>query len=291
MSKKSKGVIYKSDILRLYSKITGIENSYQKTITDWLNELKLIFNSDYFNSLNLEEKVFFEENIKILIDGQKDLNYKTAVFFIPLLLTYNSNFIKNTIHNKHSSNSVFIDWFYEILSYFKKLGIEIGKENYIIENKDDEVSKIIKNKKYSATKKGDLVREIRKSNDENLKLFFEEMNKSYCISLKMYTKLDTIIRADINNKFLDIFNEISNLPLTSKYYIMKKIDNIVKDEIENLKINHKKYKNQDSYEKYIDEIFDYLEYKSSKESSERFKQFEYNEESEYSLLKQIMINE
>ena len=96
MSKKSTGIIYKSDIVYLYKKISNIENTYQKTITDWLNELKVIFSNEYFNTLEPEEKIFFNENVRILIDGEKNLNYKTAVFFIPLLLTYDNYFIKNT---------------------------------------------------------------------------------------------------------------------------------------------------------------------------------------------------
>ena len=146
MSKKSKGIIYKSDIVYLYKKISDIENTYQKTITDWLNELTLIFSNEYFNALNYQEKVFFNENIRILIDGKKNLNYKTAVFFIPLLLTYDNYFIKNTLHKKYSTNSIFIEWFYEIIGWFDKLGIELTKENYIIQEKYKQEIKISNNK-------------------------------------------------------------------------------------------------------------------------------------------------
>ncbi len=291
MSKKSKGVIYKSDILSLYRNISGIENSYQKTITDWLNELKLIFNSDYFNSLNPEEKLFFNENIKILIEGEKDLNYKTAVFFIPLLLTYDTCFIKNTIHKKHSTNSIFIEWFYEIIGWFNKLGIEMTSENYILKEKYKQEIKISNNKKYLESKKSELIRKLRKSNDEKLSLFFKEMNECYEISLRMYTKLDKTISIDINNKCLDLIDEISYLPLSSRYVVAEKLDNIIKKEIEKLKINYEKYKNKDSYEKYLDEIFDYLEYKTSKEISIKSKKFEYDPLSEYSFFKQMEINE
>lgn len=244
MSNKSIGVIYKSDIVYLYKKISGIENTYQKTITDWLNELKLIFSEEYFNALDTKEKLFFNENIRVLIDGEKNLNYKTAVFFIPLLLTYDNYFIKNTIHKEYSKNSIFIEWFYEIIGWFNKLGIEISKENYIIENKYKQEIKISNNKRYSESKKSELIREIRKSNDEKLKLFLKEMNECYDISLNMYTKLDTTIREDMNSKFLDLFDEISCLPLSSKYFILQKLDNIVNDEIKKLKDKYKKAERQ-----------------------------------------------
>ena len=291
MSKKSLGVIYKSDIVYLYKKISNIENTYQKTITDWLNELKVIFSNEYFNTLEPEEKIFFNENVRILIDGEKNLNYKTAVFFIPLLLTYNSNFIKNTIHKNHSTNSIFIEWFYEIIEWFNKLGIEISKENYIIENKYKEEIKISNNKKYSESKKSELIREIRKSKDEKLVLFLKEMNECYNISLSMYTKLDATIRKDVNNKFLNLFDEISYFPLSSKHFILQKLDNIVNDEIKKLNDNYKKAKIQKDYTKFLDERFDYLEYKKSKEISIKSKKFEYDPLSEYSFFKQMEINE
>ncbi|MDU2591601.1 MAG: hypothetical protein E7C86_03165 [Paeniclostridium sordellii] len=291
MSKKSTGVIYKSHIADFYKKISGIENTYAKTINDWLDQLKLIFDSDYFDVLDIEEKVFFEENIKILIDGQKDLNYKTAVFFIPLLLTYDNCFIKNTIQKKYSTNSIFIEWVYEIIVWFNKLGIEISKENYIIENKYKEEIKISNNKKYSESKKSELIREIRKSKDEKLVLFLKEMNECYNISLSMYTKLDATIRKDINNKFLNLFDEISYFPLSSKHFILQKLDNIVNDEIKKLNDNYKKAKIQKEYTKFLDERFDYLEYKKSKEISIKSKKIEYDPLSEYSFFKQIEINE
>ncbi|CEQ08324.1 Uncharacterised protein [[Clostridium] sordellii] len=291
MSKKSTGVIYKSDIVYLYKKISDIENTYQKTITDWLNELTLIFSNEYFNALNHQEKLFFNENIRILIDGKKNLNYKTAVFFIPLLLTYDNYFIKNTLHKNYSTNSIFIEWFYEIIGWFDKLGIELTKENYIIQEKYKQEIKISNNKKYSESKKSELIRKLRKSKDEKLSLFFKEMNECCEISLRMYAKLDKTISVDINKKCLDLINEISYLPLSSRHLVTEKLDNIVKKEIEKLKTNYEKYKNKDSYEKYLDEIFDYLEYKTSKEIGIKSKKFEYDPLSEYSFFKQMEINE
>ena len=73
--KKTNEILYLSNIVSIYNKISVCTNTTQSTITKILNKIYKIFDERFYRSLNNEEKDFFDKNIKILIDGKKKLNY------------------------------------------------------------------------------------------------------------------------------------------------------------------------------------------------------------------------
>lgn len=73
---KSNEIIYLSNIVSIYNKISVCNNTTQSTITKRLNKIYKIFDERFYRTLNNEEKDFFNKNVKILIDGKKKLNYK-----------------------------------------------------------------------------------------------------------------------------------------------------------------------------------------------------------------------
>ncbi|MFQ6872612.1 MAG: hypothetical protein ACLVEC_08230 [Romboutsia timonensis] len=73
--KKTNEILYLSNIVSIYNKISVCTNTTQSTITKRLNKIYKIFDERFYRSLNNEEKDFFDKNIKILIDGKKKLNY------------------------------------------------------------------------------------------------------------------------------------------------------------------------------------------------------------------------
>ena len=73
--KKTNEILYLSNIVSIYNKISVCTTTTQSTITNRLNKIDKILDERFYRSLNNEEKDFFDKNIKILIDGKKKLNY------------------------------------------------------------------------------------------------------------------------------------------------------------------------------------------------------------------------
>ena len=61
--KKTNEILYLSNIVSIYNKISVCTNTTQSTITKRLNKIYKIFDERFYRSLNNEEKDFFDKNI------------------------------------------------------------------------------------------------------------------------------------------------------------------------------------------------------------------------------------
>ncbi|CEQ19405.1 hypothetical protein [Paraclostridium sordellii] len=286
---KTNEILYLSNIVSIYNKISVCNNTTQSTIKKRLNKIYKIFDERFYRSLNNEEKDFFDKNIKILIDGKKKLNYRTACFFIPVLLTYDHEFIKNLEKNKYTNYEVMIDWLYEVVLYYESFGIEIQKENYILKEKFKIHKNIGNNKRYSESKKTELILNLKNEKDKELELFLEEMQLSFNFVVDIYLKLDDMNKNIPDEKIFDLFNQISRLPKTSKMNIAYKINKIIKKEIKDVEIRYK-----ESIDKNIDLIdmdikWDFIECKSLK-NQKLYIDNNVEDQIECSFLKQLELN-
>lgn len=286
---KTNEILYLSNIVSIYNKISVCTNTTQSTITKRLNKIYKIFDERFYRSLNNGEKDFFDKNIKILIDGRKKLNYRTACFFIPILLTYDHEFIKNLEKNKYTSYEVVIDWIYEVVLYYESFGIEIQKENYILKEKFKIHKNIGDNKIYSESKKTELILNLKNEKDKELQLFLEEMQLSFNFVVDIYLRLDNINKNIPDEKIFDLFNQISRLPKTSKMNIAYKTNKIIKKEIKDVEIRYKESidKNMDLID--MDIKWDFIECKSLK-NQKLYIDNNVEDEIDYSFLKQLELN-
>ncbi|CEQ28802.1 hypothetical protein [Paraclostridium sordellii] len=286
---KSNEIIYLSNIVSIYNKISVCNNTTQSTITKRLNKIYKIFDERFYRTLNNEEKDFFNKNVKILIDGKKKLNYKTACFFIPILLTYDHEFIKNLEKNKYTNYGVMIDWLYEVVLYYESFGIEIQKQNYIIKEKMRMYKSIGNNKRHSELEKTKLILNLKNEKDKELELFLEEIQLSFNFSVDIYLKLDNINKNIPDEKIFDLFNQIFSLPKTSKMNIAYKIDKIIKKEIKDVENRYKQGMGKNIELIDMDTKLDFIECKSLKtQKLDIYNNLE--DETEYRFLKQLELN-
>ena len=215
--------------------------------------------------------------------------YRTACFFIPILLTYDHEFIKNLEKNKYTNYEVMIDWLCEVVLYYESFGIEIQKENYILKEKFKIHKNIGNNKRYSESKKTELILNLKNEKDKELELFLEEMQLSFNFVVDIYLKLDNINKNIPDEKIFDLFNQISRLPKTSKMNIAYKINKIIKKEIKDVEIRYKESidKNMDLID--MDIKWDFIECKSLR-NQKLYIDNNIEDEIDCSFLKQLELN-
>lgn len=208
--------MFKSNMVFIYNEVYKQNQSQKVIINDKLAKIcKYLDDSEFYDYINSEQKNFFDEIIKPVIYGNKEINYVSMLFFLPLI--YKQNKI---IFNKYSREYLPLE--NDVDGYIKtvKSNLSVLKERCLISlkhmnpfNKND--GKLFTDKLNNVFVVGNRI-EIG-----NLKEFLEERKKTIDIekSSDIVKKLDIftfdflnktiyILKEDKYNQFIEMYKRI-----------------------------------------------------------------------------------
>lgn len=225
--------MFKSEMCKLYNDIYGdqmldkVFNSRLRNICNMINDDRIV------KKLKSNELGYYSDYIKPVIDNQKNIKYEAAIFFMPLIKTYDYKIITK-------SKNVTINEFYEWITGVEKAQIPVRYKlinsinNTILR---DKINKINKNQKLSPAEKTKKVSIEKRKFLYCKNMVLENNETNLLISGGIYIKIrDSIIEKyeyeHVAKKLKYIIDVLTYSSPTIRINIVPKIEKLIKREIE-----------------------------------------------------------